>query len=132
FVGDNAALTAGGIVRVDSTTHDDIESVSAAQAFSTGAGQPTRLYKNGGATPFTPATAPKSVTDPDQRVTSMALGDIDKDGDLDLVTCNFAQFNKVYRNDGAGNFDAGTNVCFSFNALVQKTDRPNREARTSA
>ena len=103
FVGGQSALTAGGIVRVNATTHDDIESVSAAQATSTGIGQPSRFYKNGGTTPFTQATTAKNVTDTDQLVTSMALGDIDGDCDLHRVTGN-CPVQQGYRNNGGGHF----------------------------
>lgn len=131
FVGDNSALTAGGIVNIHSTTHDNIESVAAAQATSKGVGEPSRLYKNGGATPFTSATAAKNVTDPDQRVTSMALGDLDRDGDLDLITGNFAQFNRVYRNIG-GAFDVGANIGLAFDTLLNENAHPNLDSITSA
>ena len=36
---------------------------------------------------------------------SVVLGDIDKDGDLDMITANRKQTNKLYRNNGSGDFD---------------------------
>jgi len=35
---------------------------------------------------------------------SVALGDIDGDGDLDVVSANSDQGNRIYLNDGQGNF----------------------------
>jgi hypothetical protein len=40
--------------------------------------------------------------------TSVALGDLNCDGALDLVVANYHQQNVVYLNDGSGSFDAGT------------------------
>ncbi len=37
---------------------------------------------------------------------SIILGDVDNDGDLDVLTSNYAQTNKVYHNDGSGGFPA--------------------------
>src|SRR6266496_3940132 len=37
--------------------------------------------------------------------TSVALGDMDSDGDLDIITGNNDQPNMIYLNDGAGHFD---------------------------
>ena len=44
--------------------------------------------------------------------TSIYMGDVDGDGDLDMVVANYnLQANKVYLNDGAGNFtDSGQNL----------------------
>ena len=35
---------------------------------------------------------------------SVALGDVDGDGDLDMVSGNFYSHNRLYTNDGAGVF----------------------------
>jgi len=35
---------------------------------------------------------------------SVALGDLDSDGDLDMVVANISEANRVYTNDGSGNF----------------------------
>ena len=38
----------------------------------------------------------------------VSLGDVDADGDLDAVVANLFQGNRVWRNDGSGNFtDSG-------------------------
>ncbi len=37
----------------------------------------------------------------------MTLGDVDGDGDLDLVTGNSNAPNRIYINNGAGNFTGG-------------------------
>jgi len=47
-------------------------------------------------------SAPISTDGQDTR--AIVPGDIDADGDMDLIAVNFAQPNVVYRNDGFGNF----------------------------
>jgi hypothetical protein len=41
---------------------------------------------------------------------AVVLGDLDGDGDLDLVRGNYDRANRVHLNDGAGNFDSGTDI----------------------
>ncbi|GHB73029.1 hypothetical protein GCM10008107_23060 [Psychrosphaera saromensis] len=40
----------------------------------------------------------------------LALGDVDSDGDLDVVTANKGKTNKLYLNNGVGGFTVGTNI----------------------
>jgi hypothetical protein len=51
---------------------------------------------------FSDPAAPISTDGQDTR--AIVPGDMDSDGDIDLVAVNFAQPNVVYRNDGFGNF----------------------------
>ncbi|MCP4471446.1 MAG: VCBS repeat-containing protein, partial [Gammaproteobacteria bacterium] len=46
---------------------------------------------------------------------SIALGDIDNDGDLDVVVGNASDTNKLYLNDGSGGFDTGTGTDIGIN-----------------
>ena len=41
---------------------------------------------------------------------SVALGDIDGDGDLDLVFANSGESNRFYANDGTGGFGVGVDI----------------------
>ncbi len=74
-------------------------------------GPQTRLYRNDGAGVFVDATATNVPIDTDA-TDAVALGDVDGDGDLDLVIGNGAfgdpQQNRLYRNDGAGVFTDAT------------------------
>ncbi len=65
-----------------------------------------KIYQNDGTGSFTEIN-PGSLSDLDN--TSIALGDIDNDGDLDLILTGFrtsatSPFSKIYQNDGTGSF----------------------------
>jgi hypothetical protein len=72
--------------------------------------QRNRLYLNNGtAAPFSGVSGSDVSTDA-YHTSSMALGDVDGDGDLDLVAGNSSDPNRLYLNDGSGTFDAGSDV----------------------
>ena len=67
-------------------------------------GQQNQLYLNDGAGTFTDVTATRMPADSDW-TTDLALGDVDGDGDPDLVLATAqGQQNRLYLNDGAGTF----------------------------
>ncbi|HET9216574.1 MAG TPA: VCBS repeat-containing protein, partial [Terriglobia bacterium] len=53
---------------------------------------------------FGPFDLGKNINGFGDLTTSIALGDVDGDGDLDLVMGNFGAPNMLYENDGSGNF----------------------------
>jgi hypothetical protein len=66
-------------------------------------GQANRLYLNNGtADPFSGVIGADISSDA-QNTYSVALGDVDGDGDLDLVAGNFGQANRLYLNNGTAN-----------------------------
>jgi FG-GAP-like repeat len=69
---------------------------------------PVRLYSNDGKGKFTDVTAGRMPTT-DNVVVALGFGDVDGDGDLDLVVANGSsagklQANRLYLNDGKGKF----------------------------
>ena len=65
--------------------------------------QQNRLYLNTGAGFYTDATAARMPAAVDN-TNAVALGDVDGDGDLDMVVGNYAEQNRLYLNDGTGTF----------------------------
>ncbi len=69
--------------------------------------QQNRLYLNDGTGTFTDATAARMPTI-GAKTTAMALGDVDGDGDPDLVLGNYRHPSRLYLNDGTGTFTDAT------------------------
>ena len=70
-------------------------------------GQHDRLYLNDGSGTFTDASANQMPVDNDYTA-SLALGDVDGDGDLDLLSGTMGSQNRLYLNDGSGTFTDAT------------------------
>ena len=66
-----------------------------------------RVYLSNGTGGFTRGSDISTDDDPSS---SIALGDLDGDGNLDIVVANAGQVNKVYLGDGSGGFTAGTDI----------------------
>jgi hypothetical protein len=66
-----------------------------------------RVYFNDGTGAF--PSAVDLTLDPDN-TQAVAVGDVDDDGDVDIVTGNIGGTNRLYLNDGSGGFSAGVDV----------------------
>lgn len=71
------------------------------------AGEPNRLYLNNRNGGFSEVGRKAGVADPNWGL-GAAFADIDNDGDLDLFVSNYVGPNKLFINDGAGNFSDGS------------------------
>ena len=87
------------------------------------------VYLNDGAGHFDWAGATRDFGSGADDTMSVALGDVDDDGDLDIVVGNLREQNAVYLNDGAGHFDwpgstrtVGSGVDASYSIAVGDVD----------
>ncbi|MDA0681617.1 MAG: VCBS repeat-containing protein [Proteobacteria bacterium] len=82
-----------------------------------------KLFRNNGSGNF---SAPEDIVDTDSpdagyRVRSVLIGDVDRDGDLDIVSAREFDATRIHLNNGAGNFSsvpqsAGLNVLNSLSS----------------
>ena len=118
FVGTGSYVVTPNDLHVNAKSNEQVLSVSAALADG-GSGTQNRLYiNNGTAAPFA-GVAGQDAGGRDTLTSSVAIGDLNGDGKPDMVTGDFAQFNRVYLNDGSGNFDAGKEMGSALGALGQ-------------
>ena len=81
-----------------------------------------RVYMNDGSGGFSQAGVPFAISDSDD-TTALAIGDVDDDGDIDLVVANFDQANKLYLNNGAGSLvSSGVGIGEVVNDAATETD----------
>ncbi len=79
--------------------------------------QPDRLYQNNGNGTFTSLTT-SPVAETGTATYGSSFGDIDNDGDLDLIAINYGQSNSVFINGGTGNFTkSSTNELLTYISL---------------
>jgi hypothetical protein len=93
-------------------------------------GEVNRLYLNNGtADPFYGVSGSDVTTDSSDTY-SLALGDVDRDGDLDLVAGNYYAANRLYLNngtdepfDGVTGSDVSTDFDYTFSVALGDVDR---------
>ncbi|MHC4507326.1 MAG: FG-GAP-like repeat-containing protein, partial [Planctomycetota bacterium] len=105
FVGPDARVTAEGDVHIHANAEENLLTVAASYVAADGDGQNNGLYRNDGdASPFS-STSREDIDQFPLLTTSVALADLDGDGNLDLVIGSFAQDARRYLNDGNGGYE---------------------------
>ncbi len=102
--------TSTSLILLDVDGDADLDLIVGNTDENTAAGKVNRVYLNNGKGEFSRSLESLGNDDADATY-ALAFGDVDNDGDVDLVAVNKNQVNKLYLNKGQGKFDAsGTPV----------------------
>lgn len=85
----------------------DVDGINGPDIVAANAGSQNQLLLNDGNGVFTDVTTASLPVDTDYSY-DVELGDVDGDGDLDLMFANFLGQNRLYLNDGSGHFTDAT------------------------
>ncbi|MEW6358544.1 MAG: FG-GAP-like repeat-containing protein [Planctomycetota bacterium] len=88
----------------------DLDNDGDMDVVASGAGELTMFYLNEYNSGFTTSTVGVQLPSSSQDSRSVAVGDVDNDGDLDIVVGNYLGKNKLYLNIGTGGFSAGFDI----------------------
>ena len=106
-----ANFKVGELVQITLTTglqNGSAQALSSARVFQ------FRAATSGGPAVF--SNSAHDVDTPTNNTRSVSLGDVDGDGDLDLITGNSTEVNRVYLGNGNGTFASGSDVDTPTNA----------------
>ncbi len=88
----------------------DVDSDGDLDLITIGFNFPARLYKNNGTADPWNGVAGFDISAGVLSATALAVGDVDRDGDLDVVVGNSGALDRLYMNDGDGNSWTGSDV----------------------
>jgi hypothetical protein len=83
-----------------------------------GAGRPNRLYLGNGDGAFREGV---NITNDADKTISIAIGDVNRDGNLDVAAGNFNTPSRLYLGNGDGTFQAGQNISSDANSTYSLT-----------
>ena len=102
-----SGITTGIVIGADDTNYTldiaigDINADGHLDIVAKRSSDPIKLYLNNGSTlPFSDASSGIDITNENNNTVSIAIGDVDNDGDLDVLAGNYNNDNKLYFNNG--------------------------------
>ena len=100
----------------------DVDGNGSLDVITANSGEPNRLYLNNGTTDPFAGVSGVDVSPDESNTKGAVLGDVDGDGDLDLVTAELSGPNRLYLNNGTADpFDGVTGLDITFDSAPTRS-----------